>query len=450
MKFSPHEYQADAIRRIVSQPACGLFLEMGLGKTVITLTAIADLIALSDVQKVLVVAPLRVAQAVWAQEAKKWDHTKGLRTVRVLGSAAERRAALAQDADVYIINRENVAWLVDEYGRKWPFDMLVLDELSSFKNRSSARWKALRRVRGKVKRIVGLTGTPAPNGLIDLWSQVYLLDQGNALESTLGGYRERYFRPGRSNGMVVYEWLPKQGAEDAIYKRLEGLCVSMKSVDYLTMPERIDNAVRVPLSPSVMQTYKAMERDMLINMQGEVITAANAASVTNKLLQLAQGAIYDEEGRWHAIHNAKLDALQDIVEAANGKSVLVYYAFKSDLERLKCCFPDARELKTDQDVEDWNDWKIPMLLAHPDSAGHGLNLQNGGCIMVWFGLTWSLEKYQQANARLYRQGQKNTVIIHHLIAEGTVDERVMRVLAGKASLQDELMEAVKAHAEEDV
>lgn len=444
MRFKPHEYQSYAIKRIVEQKACGLFLEMGLGKTIITLSAISDLIALGDAHKVLVVAPLRVAQSVWAQEAQKWDHTQHLHTVRVLGNAASRRAALAQRADVYVINRENVAWLVDEVGRKWDFDMVVLDELSSFKSRNSQRWKAMRKVRGKLKRIVGLTGTPAPNGLIDLWAQVFLLDGGDALERTLGGYRERYFRPGRSNGVTVYEWIPRQGAEDAIYKRLEGLCVSMKSVDHISMPERVDNAITVPLSAKARGIYREMERSMLVELQGEVITASNAAAVTNKLLQLAQGCVYDEAGNWHVIHDAKLEALEDIVEAANGKPVLVYYAFKSDLGRLKCCFPDAVELKSDEDVDRWNEGEIPMLLAHPDSAGHGLNLQSGGSIMVWFGLTWSLEKYQQANARLYRQGQKEAVVIHHIIAQGTVDERIMRVLAGKASLQDELMEAVKA------
>ena len=444
MKFKPHEYQQKAIDKIVGQPASGLFLEMGLGKTVITLSAISELIMLGDVKKVLVVAPLRVAQSVWVQEAKKWDHTAHLHVVRVLGTANARRAALAQNADIYVINRETVAWLVEELGRSWPFDMVVLDELSSFKSRSSQRWKALRKVRSKVKRIVGLTGTPAPNGLIDLWSQIYLLDNGEALEPTLGGYRERYFRPGRGNGMVVYEWLPKRGAEEAIYKRLEGLCMSMKSVDYLRMPDRINNVITVPLNAKTKHIYDEMQRDALVELMGETITAANAAAVTNKLLQLAQGAVYDDEGHWKVIHDAKLEALQEIVEAANGKPVLVYYAFRSDLERLKCCFPDAVELKSDEDVERWNDHKIQMLIAHPDSAGHGLNLQNGGSIMVWFGLTWSLEKYQQANARLYRQGQTETVVIHHIIAEGTVDERVLRVLDGKATLQDELMEAVKA------
>ena len=415
-----------------------------MGKTVITLTAIADLVSLSEVHKVLVVAPKRVAQSVWMQEAAKWDHTKHLQVVRVLGNAAERRAALAKSADVYVINRENVAWLVEEVGRKWDFDMVVLDELSSFKSRSSQRWKAIRKVRSRIKRMVGLTGTPAPNGLIDLWAQIYLLDGGDALEHTLGGYRERYFRPGRCSGTVVYEWVPRRGAEEAIYKRLEGLCVSMKSVDHITMPERVNNLITVPLSAKAKQIYDEMQREALVELQGETITAANAAAVTNKLLQLAQGAVYDDEKHWHVIHDAKLEALEDIVEEANGRPVLVYYAFKSDLGRLKCCFPDAVELKTDDDVERWNDHQIPMLLAHPDSAGHGLNLQNGGSIMVWFGLTWSLEKYQQANARLYRQGQKEAVIIHHLIAEGTVDERIMRVLGGKANLQDELMEAVKA------
>lgn len=410
----------------------------------ITLSAISDLIALGDARKVLVIAPLRVAQSVWKQEAKKWDHTSHLRCVQVLGNAAVRRAALASDADVYIINRENVAWLVEETGRSWPFDMVVLDELSSFKNRSSARWKALRKVRSKIKRIVGLTGTPAPNGLIDLWSQIYLLDGGEALEHTLGGYRERYFRPGRRNGTIVYDWMPKQGAEEAIYKRLEGLCMSMKSVDYLTMPDCIYNVVKVQLDRKTRSLYEEMQRDMLFELKDQTITAANAATVTGKLLQLAQGAVYSEDGKWYSIHDAKLDALADIIEAANGKSVLVYYAFKSDLARIKAAFPDAVELRSDDDVERWNDWQIPLLLAHPDSAGHGLNLQNGGCIMVWFGLTWSLEKYQQANARLYRQGQKETVIIHHIVAEGTVDERVLRVLDGKATIQDELMEAVRA------
>ena len=291
MKFVPHDYQAYAVKRIEDQPSCGLFLEMGLGKTVITLTAISDLVTLSEVQKVLVVAPLRVAQSVWKQEAAKWDHTKHLHVVRVLGNAAERRAALATDADVYVINRENVAWLVEEVGRKWPFDMVVLDELSSFKNRASARWKALRKVRSKIKRIVGLTGTPAPNGLIDLWAQVYLLDCGEALEHTLGGYRERYFRPGRRSNMIVYEWVPRQGAEEAIYKRLEGLCVSMKSVDHLRMPERVDNVIEVSLSPKARKVYEEMQREMLIELQGEAITAPTAAAVTNKLLQLAQGAV---------------------------------------------------------------------------------------------------------------------------------------------------------------
>lgn len=444
MKFVPHEYQRVAIDKIVNQPAAGLFLEMGLGKTVITLSAVSDLITLGDVSRVLVVAPLRVAQSVWAQEASKWDHTKHLQVVRVLGSADKRRAALAQRADIYVINRENVPWLVDELGRGWNFDMVVLDELSSFKNRSSARWKALRKVRSRIKRIVGLTGTPAPNGLIDLWAQVYLLDGGEALGTTLGGYRDRYFIPGRRNGAVVYEWRPKREAEEAIYKRLEGLCISMKSVDHLQMPELVHNVVTVPLSAKARHAYEEMQREMLFELQGETITAANAAAVTNKLLQLANGAVYDEVKRWYVIHDAKLDALVDIVEAANGKPVLVYYAFKSDLERLRLAFPDAVELKNEDDVERWNDHEIPMLIAHPDSAGHGLNLQNGGSVMVWFGLTWSLEKYQQANARLYRQGQKQAVVIHHIVAEGTVDERIMRVLAGKASLQDELMEAVKA------
>ncbi|WP_102412462.1 SNF2-related protein [Beduinella massiliensis] len=443
MIFRPHEYQRYAIQRIVEQNEVGLLLDMGLGKTAITLHAIDELINNRyEVDRVLVIAPLRVAQTVWAQEAAKWD--LGLRVERVLGSAAERRAALRRDADVYVINRENIEWLAEEVGRCWPFDMVVIDELSSFKSARAGRFRALRRVRGCITRIVGLTGTPAPNGLIDLWAQMYLLDRGEALGKTLGSYRYRYFDAGKRNGHVVYEWRLKPGAEEAIYDALHNLCISMQSVDYLQMPERIDNVISVELDDAARAAYEEMERAMLLQLDGKEIVALTAAAVANKLLQLAQGAVYDAGGDWHELHRAKLDALADVVEAACGQSMLVYYTYKHDLERLQKAFPQARVLRRAEDVEAWNRGEVPMLLAHPDSAGHGLNLQAGGHIIVWFGLTWSLEKYQQANARLYRQGQQHGVVIHHLVACDTIDERVMRVLAGKARLQDELLEAVKA------
>lgn len=443
MIFRPHEYQRYAIQRIVEQNEVGLLLDMGLGKTAITLHAIDELINNRyEVDRVLVIAPLRVAQTVWAQEAAKWD--LGLRVERVLGSAAERRAALRRGADVYVINRENVEWLAEEVGRCWPFDMVVIDELSSFKSARAGRFRALRRVRGCITHIVGLTGTPAPNGLIDLWAEMYLLDRGAALGRTLGGFRDQYFDAGKRNGHVVYEWRPKPGAEDAIYDALHNLCISMRSVDYLQMPERIDNVISVELDDAARAAYEEMERAMLLQLDGKEIVALTAAAVANKLLQLAQGAVYDAGGDWHELHRAKLDALADVVEAACGQSMLVYYTYKHDLERLQKAFPQARVLRRAEDVEAWNRGEVPMLLAHPDSAGHGLNLQAGGHIIVWFGLTWSLEKYQQANARLYRQGQQHGVVIHHLVACDTIDERVMRVLAGKARLQDELLEAVKA------
>lgn len=445
MQFQPHEYQAYAIKRVEGQPNIGLFLEMGLGKTIITLTAVAHLLDDFAVGKVLVVAPKQVALTVWTQEAAKWSHTKHLRvSVMCGGSAADRRAALRAKADIYVINRENLAWLVDEVESRWPFDMVVLDELSSFKSRSSGRWKALRRVRRQIKRLVGLTGTPAPNGLLDLWAQVYLLDEGAALGRTLTAYRDRYFTPGARKGYIVYDWKPLPLAEEAIYERLEGLCLSMKSVDHLTMPERIDNVIPVQLPGEALRQYRELEREYLLRLGDIDIIGDSAAVVTGKLLQVAGGAIYDDSGEWHELHQAKLDALETVLEAANGKPVLCYYGYRHELNRIKSRFPQAEVLSTADQVRRWNAGEIPLLLAHPASAGHGLNLQSGGSTMVWFGLTWSLEQYQQANARLYRQGQKETVVIHHLVAAGTVDERVMRVLQGKASLQDELMDAVKA------
>lgn len=447
MKYEPYPYQAHAERFILEHPSCGLFLEMGLGKTVITLSAVKKLIEDFMVERVLVVAPLRVASTVWAEECRKWDHLRGLRAVKVLGSTAARAAALRQDAEIYIINRENVAWLVRYFTEahvNFPFDMVVLDELSSFKSASSERFKAMRRVRPAVRRVVGLTGTPAPNGLIDLWSQVYLLDRGERLGQTLGGYRQRYFNEGRRNAQIVFNWVPKPEAEKAIYRRLEDLCISMRAQDYLSLPPCLNRVISVRLPREARQAYDRLERDLILPLRDTVIAAQTAAVVTGKLLQMSGGAVYGEDGAARVVHGAKLDALEDLLEAANGQPVLVYYAFRHDLQRIMERFPKARALSTARDVEDWNAGKVEMMLAHPDSAGHGLNLQAGGHIMVWFGLTWSLEKYQQANARLYRQGQMKPVTIYHLVAEDTMDEQVMKILSGKEKRQDALIEAVKA------
>lgn len=447
MRFVPHAYQQHCIDKIESMQSVGLFLEMGLGKTVITLTAIDDLLALGEIEKVLVIAPLRVAQSGWAQEVEKWDHLHGLRVSKVLGSASERKAHLTADADVYVINRENVQWLVEYLWPKWPFDCVVIDELSSFKNPSSERFKALRRVRPKIKKAIGLTGTPTPNGLIDLWSQIYLLDQGDRLGKSPTNYKDVFFRPGRRNGYVVYDWILKEGAADDIERRLSDLCISMSAEDYLTMPDRFDVIQKVHLPASAMEQYREMERKMILPLKEEnvEISAPTAAAVINKLLQISNGNIYDESGAWHELHSAKLDALEDLIESANGQSILVYYAFKSDVARMRDRFGDSFTVLTDdQDVRDWNAGKIKMLVCHPDSAGHGLNLQDGGHIMVWYGLPWSLEKYQQANARLYRQGQKHPVKIYHLVAEGTADEAVMSALGKKDIGQKKLLEALKA------
>lgn len=389
------------------------------------------------------VAPLRVAQTVWAAEAGKWDHLRRLRVEKILGTEEERLAALERVADVYVINRENVKWLVEHFGRHWPFDMVVLDELSSFKDSSSQRFRALRRVRPKMERVVGLTGTPSPNGLMDLWAQVFLLDQGERLGKTLGRFRERFFNAGRRNGQIVYDWVPKAGATEKIHGLLDGLCVSMRSEDYLELPERIDRIVPVELDPAARAAYDRLEREAVLPLKDGVITAATAAAVTGKLLQLANGAVYDGDRRVHGVHGAKVEALRELVEAANGQPVLVYYAYQHDEARIKRAIKDARTLESQGDIDAWNAGRIPVLLAHPDSAGHGLNLQDGGHIVVWFGLTWSLEKYQQANARLHRQGQKQPVIVHHLLTMGTMDEQVMGVLARKDAGQSALIDAVK-------
>ena len=444
MKYIPFDYQEHALKFILKEKAAGILLDCGLGKTVITLTAIAELMHNRfEITKALVIAPLRVAENVWDAEAKKWDHLKHLRIVKVLGSKSERIQALNTSADIYVINRENTKWLVDYYQKDWPFDLLVLDELSSFKSHRAKRFKALRKVRPLCKRVVGLTGTPAPNGLLDLWSQVYLLDSGKRLGKTITGYRERYFLPDKRNRHVVFSYKPKAGAEEAIYERLSDICISMKNKDYLNIPERIDNIVPVKLPPKNMEQYRQLERELLLPLLEGDVVAGSAAVLTNKLLQMTGGTVYDEDGGVQEIHDEKLNALEDLIEAANGKPVLIYYAYRHELYRIQNRF-DCRVLDKPQDIEDWNKGEVPVMLAHPASAGHGLNLQDGGSTIIWFGLPWSLELYQQANARIHRQGQRNTVVVHHLVAKGTIDEDVMQVLKNKEAGQEALLQAVKA------
>jgi SNF2 family DNA or RNA helicase len=423
-----------------------------LSKTVITLTALDQLkYDYFDANKVLVIAPLRVAEDTWSRESQKWDHLKHLKISKVLGDRKQREKALRANADLYIINRENVEWLVSTTGNKWPFDTVVIDELSSFKSSSAKRFRALRRVRPLMKRVIGLTGTPAPNGLMDLWSQIYLLDQGERLGKTITGYRDRYFMPGARSGQVVYDWKQKKESEEAVYGKISDICVSMKAEDWLDMPERIDRIVPVKLDAAAREKYKKLERDMLLPMVDADIVANTAAVLSNKLLQLANGAAYDEHRGVREIHSAKLDALEDILEAANGHPILLFYSYKHDLDRIQHRFRQTRILRKGadgvKDIADWNAGKIPLLAVHPASAGHGLNLQDGGNTIVWFGLTWSLELYQQAIARLLRQGQKKNVIVHHLVAEGTMDEDVMAALEDKAAGQEALMTAVKARIE---
>lgn len=451
MKFNPHNYQKFAIEKVVENEACGLFLDMGLGKTIITLTAVDELMNnCFEVNKVLVIAPLRVAKMTWSSEIEKWDHLKGLKISKVLGPEKKRLEALEADADIYIINRENTEWLVNHYGRAWPFDMVVIDELSSFKSNKSRRFKALRKVRPLIKRIVGLTGTPTPNGLIDLWPQMYLLDRGKRLGKTITGYRSEYFIPGQKNWQtgVVYNYNIKPGAEKEIYQKISDICVSMKAEDYLEVPELLELPIKVELEPKAYRYYKQLERDLLLPISDtEDIEAITAATLSNKLLQMANGAVYDENKKVHLIHDEKIKALEELIEAANGKPVIVYYNYKHDLERIKEYFKDVRTLETEEDIQDWNSGKIQILALHPASAGHGLNLQQGGNIIIWFGLNWSLELYQQANARLHRQGQMNKVKVYLLVAKDTIDEDVVQAIQNKAKGQDELLRAVKARIE---
>ena len=452
MKFNPYAYQQYAINHIIDNTACGLFLDMGMGKTVSTLTAIDDLMLLGDIDKTLVIAPLRVAEDTWGTEVEKWDHLKHLRISKVLGKEKERISALNQKADIYVINRENVEWLVNKCFSSWMFDMVVIDELSSFKSPKAQRFKALRKVRPYFKRIVGLTGTPAPNSLIDLWPQVYLLDGGKRLGKTITSYRQQYFTRGQMNGHIVYNYNLKPGSDEIIHSRISDICISMMAKDYLDLPERIDNKIEINISDSTKKKYKQLEKDLVIELGENDITAANAAVLTNKLLQMANGAIYSEDKTVVEIHEEKLKALLEVIEAANGKPVLVFYSFQHDYDRITKFLNrngyKPRKLNDSSDIKAWNDSKINILLLHPASAGHGLNLQYGGSTIVWFGLPWSLELYQQANARLHRQGQKEVVVINHLIAKGTVDEDVIKALGNKEVNQNVLLEAVKARLKE--
>lgn len=446
-----HDYQKYAVRFIEEHPISALLLDMGLGKTITTLTAINNLMYdMFEIRKVLIIGPLRVARDTWPAEIEKWEHLKNLRYSVAVGNAEERIAALNTDADIYIINRENVDWLVSNTA--FDYDMVVIDELSSFKNHQSKRFKALMKVRPKVKRIVGLTGTPASNGLMDLFAEFRLLDMGERLGRFIGQYRNTYFKPDKQNGYIVYSYKPLPDAEERIYEKISDITVSMKAVDHLKMPELISNEYTVKMSESEKEKYKELKEELILEVQDTEITAANAAALSNKLCQMSNGAIYDDDGKIIPIHNRKLDALEDIIESANGKPVLVAYWFKHDrtriAERLHKLGIVYQEIKSPQSIKNWNSGKLPVALIHPASAGHGLNLQSGGNFLVWFGLTWSLELYQQTNARLWRQGQKSeTVIIQHIVTKGTVDEKILKALKEKDETQTALMTAVKAELE---
>ena len=443
MKYKPHSYQEYAIRYIETHPISALLIDMGLGKTSITLTAICNLLFDSfEVCKVLVIAPLRVAKNTWTDEIKKWEHLSTLTYSLIVGNENERLSALNEKADIYIINRENVDWLVNKSGYKFDFDMVVIDELSSFKNHQSKRFKSLMKVRPLVKRIVGLTGTPSSNGLMDLFAEFKILDMGKRLGYFIGQYRNTYFKPDKTNGPIVYSYKPLPNAENAIYEKISDITVSMKANEYLKMPELLTSNYVVELSNSEKNQYDEMKKSLVLEITDGEITASNAASLSNKLCQLSNGAIYDDEQNIVEIHDRKLEALEDIIESMNGKPLLIAYWYRHDLERIKSRF-SVREIKTNEDISDWNDGKIPVALIHPASAGHGLNLQNGGSTLVWFGLTWSLELYQQTNARLYRQGQKNTVVIQHIITKGTIDEQILKALQKKNKTQADLIDAVR-------
>ena len=444
MKYKAHEYQEYATKFIEENEESAVFLECGLGKSVITLTAIKNLMARGEVSRVLVVAPLRVGKTTWPEEIGKWDHLAGLTYAVAIGNVAERLNALKAQADITIINRENVEWLIDKSGMPFDYDMLVIDELSSFKSFKAKRFKALLKVRPQITRVVGLTGTPSSNGLMDLWAEFRLLDLGERLGRYITRYRLAYFTPDKRNAQVVFSYKPLPGAEERIYDKIDDITISMRASDYLKLPSLVMNTVVVEMGDKEKEIYDNLCDDMVVSLGDNEIDAVNAASLSNKLLQMANGAVYGEEQSVHHIHDEKLNALEDLIESANGKPVLVAYWFKHDLARIKAKFPFVREIKTDADIRAWNRGEIEVGVIHPASAGHGLNLQTGGSTLIWFGLTWSLELYQQTNARLYRQGQKNTVVIHHIVTKGTIDERVLKALEKKEKTQNSLIDAVKA------
>lgn len=452
MKFVPHDYQMYCIQRLLGGAALGLFLDMGLGKTVITLTAINDLkFNRFQVCKTLVIAPKKVAEATWSKEAAKWDHLRMLRIIPVLGSQAKRVRAINTPADIYVINRENVPWLVEHYRNEWPFDMVVVDEFSSFKNHQAKRFKALTWVRSHIKRIVGLTGTPAPNGLIDLWAQIYLLDEGKRLGKKITHYRERYFEPDQRDRDHVFSYKPKEGGDETIRQLIGDICVSMKAEDYLKLPDCIVDTRTVVLDDKAQKSYDKLEKEMLLQVDEKTIDAGSAAVLSNKLLQLCNGAVYGEGREVVDIHQCKIEAFLEIVEELNGQSALVFYNFQHDLARIHAALARSglriRQLKGPQDEADWNNRQIDILLAHPASCAYGLNLQDGGNQVIWFGLNWSLELYQQANKRLHRQGQEQKVFIHVLAVAGGVDEDVAAALEDKGDTQERLMQALKARIE---
>ena len=451
MEYTPHDYQRHCINRIIDTPRLGLFLDMGLGKTSIVLSAVKELkYNRFAVSKVLVIAPKKVAEGTWSKEKDKWDHTKCLRISRVLGSEKKRIRALYETADIYIINRENVVWLVDFYKNDWPFDMVVIDESSSFKSHKAKRFKALSAMAPRIKRIVELTGTPSPNGLADLWAQLYLLDEGARLGTRYAGFRERYFDAGPRHNGIVYKYSVKSGSEEAILSAISDICVSMKASDYLELPDCIMHEIPVELDPKAAKAYRELEREMVLELPDDEVTVTSAAALSNKLLQLGNGAIYGEDHSVHEVHGCKIEAFMELIESlsASGKSALVFYNYQHDKERLQKALAKTgqvvRELKTTEDEDDWNAGKIDILLTHPASSAYGLNLQQGGNHVVWFGLNWNYELYTQANKRLHRQGQTEKVIIHHLVCGGTRDEDVMAALARKDDVQQFVMESLKA------
>jgi SNF2 family DNA or RNA helicase len=451
LKYNPHSYQEYATDFIDKNPVSCLLLDMGLGKTAITLTALCDLLFDSfEAHRILVIAPLRVASQTWPDELRKWEHLSDLRFSVAVGTEAERKAALKVKADIYIINRENVQWLIEDSGIPFNYDTVVIDELSSFKNHQTKRFRSLMKARHKVKRVIGLTGTPSSNGLMDLWAEFRLLDMGQRLGRFIGQYRTAYFIPDKRNGQVIFSYKPLPNAEKQIYDKIADITISMKSTDHLTMPELVTAEYPVTLSGKERERYDDLKQDLVLKLAGGDVTAANAAALSGKLCQMANGAVYGDDGIIHHIHDRKLDALEDLIEAANGKPILVAYWFKHDLERISARLKERHipftKLDTSGSITSWNEGAWPVALIHPASAGHGLNLQSGGSTIIWFGLTWSLELYQQTNARLWRQEQNaDTVVLHHIIAKNTIDERVMKALRDKDKTQTALIDAVKAN-----